>query len=68
VTFAYDGSGVALRAKATILKTFADTARVKIAESAQAIKVLGGKVAVVPKTDLSAVDSPGHVASFGWLD
>lgn len=69
VTWAYDGSGVALRAKATVLTTWRDTARIKLdARATEAAKALGGRVIVVDKDKLSDLDSYAHVASFGWLD
>lgn len=68
VTYAYDGSGVALRAKAKVIKTWGDTARIKVGDNAEAIKCLGGKVVVVPASDLSEPGSYPVVASFGWLD
>jgi hypothetical protein len=69
VTYAYDGSGIALRAKAKVLKTWGETARIKLTgDNADAIKCLGGKVAIVPTTDLSEAGSYAKIASFGWLD
>jgi hypothetical protein len=69
VTYASDGSGVALRAKATVLQSWGDTARIKLAgDNADAIKCLGGRVLIVPKATLSDLGSYPTVASFGWLD
>src|SRR5262245_51193611 len=69
VTWAYDGSGVALRAKATILTEWADTARVKLdAAATEAAKVLGGRVVIVDKKNLTDLGTYAPVASFGWLD
>lgn len=69
VTYATDGSGVALRAKCQVLKTFGGSARIKLIEATdEAIKCLGGIVTVQKASDLSEIGSTASVASFGWLD
>lgn len=65
VTHAYDGSGVALRAQATILKAWGNTARIKFDADAP----YGfDKVAVVPQDTLTALGTYAPLASFNFLD
>jgi hypothetical protein len=74
VTYAYDGSGIALRARATVVYTTADDDKLVVAldgDNADALKALTNghcAYATVTRDDLSAPGSYAKVASFGWLD
>lgn len=68
VTWACDGSGVAIRAKARVTATWRDTVRVKFDPAATGAIAELGRVAVVDKAALSKPGSYPAVASFGWLD
>lgn len=75
VTYAYDGSGVALRTAATLMYDNALDDQVVVRldaatdEIRKALDVDRTKVYVtVPRDSLSAPDSAAKIASFGWLD
>jgi hypothetical protein len=68
-TYAYDGSGVAIRAKATVQKVWYGKARIKLAaHDAEGIEGFGSIVPIVDTAKLSDLGSYPAVASFGWLD
>lgn len=70
VVYAYDGSGVALRALATVLCETDGKVDLAIDESnAEAIKCFDGETTItVARCDVSELNSYPKVASFGWLD
>lgn len=69
VTYAFDGSGVALRARATITALTATGARIALAgDNAQAIRALGGIETEQLAAYITAAGSLAPLASFNFLD